>query len=82
MDQYVICVDPESQQIYTLNTHTNEIIIETDVLAEYRLKASIQIQNLTKILACNNQNQYYFDGSQDAMNYRRRKLPFHLLKGI
>lgn len=35
-EKWLICVDPDSWQIYTLNINTNEIHIELDVDYEYR----------------------------------------------
>lgn len=50
MEKWLLCADPESHQIYTLNINTNDIQIECDVDPEYREKARKAILDIESIL--------------------------------
>jgi phosphatidylinositol-4,5-bisphosphate 3-kinase catalytic subunit alpha/beta/delta len=49
-ERWLLCVDPDSKQIYTLNTNTQEVHIETAVNQEYREKAHKTIADMEKLL--------------------------------
>lgn len=52
MEKWLICVDPDSNQIYTLNINTNVVCIEKEVDYYYREKAKkavIDIEELLKL---------------------------------
>ena len=36
MEKWLICADPDSYEIYTLNINSNEVHKETDVDPEYK----------------------------------------------
>lgn len=48
--KFLLCVDPDSHQIYTLNLKTQEIHIELDVPSEYRERAENDIAQIAKII--------------------------------
>jgi phosphatidylinositol-4,5-bisphosphate 3-kinase len=73
----LICVDPDSQQIYTLNINTNEIRIESDVDIDYRKKAEAAIKNIDSML--NLKNGQWLMATKEIDHYRRRKIPSYLL---
>ena len=54
LEKWLICVDPDSQQIYTLNINTNEVQIELDVDIDYRRKAQDAIKNIDEMLRLKN----------------------------
>ncbi|CAK95176.1 unnamed protein product (macronuclear) [Paramecium tetraurelia] len=49
-EKWLICADPDSCQIYTLNINTNEVRVEQDVDQDYRQKALQAIQQIESIL--------------------------------
>ena len=48
--KFLLCVDPDSHQIYTLNLETQEIHIESVVPPEYRERAENDIAQIAKII--------------------------------
>lgn len=47
---WLICADPESRHIYTLNVNTEEVHIERDVDPEYRARAMKAIDDIESLL--------------------------------
>lgn len=76
-EDHLICVDPDSHQIYTLNPKTNEYWIETSVSKEYRQKAEKTIRKIQAVV--NLTNGTWLIDSEKADKYRRRQIPEYLL---
>ena len=50
VEKWLICGDPDSGQIYTLNINTNKINLETDVDERYRVKVKDAIESIEGLL--------------------------------
>ncbi len=79
-EKWLICVDPDSNQIYTLNLTTNEVVIETDVPEAYRKRSTECIKDLNNLLKLNSSS--WLTENKGALRYRRRKIPSYLLHKI
>ena len=49
-EKWLICADPDSYQIYTLNMNTNQIRLEFDVDPRYRERAKTAIDSIESLL--------------------------------
>ncbi|CAD8088033.1 unnamed protein product [Paramecium primaurelia] len=76
-EKWLICADPDSGQIYTLNINTNEVRIEYDVDQDYRQKALQAIQQIESMLKL--KTGTWLMASKQIDQYRRRKIPSYLL---
>lgn len=82
-ERWLLCVDPDSKHIYTLNTNTQEVHIETNVDQEYLQKAHKTINDMEKLLQLNTGMNLRYPGnwftvSRQVEKYRRRPIPSYL----
>lgn len=80
LEKWILLVDPDSNQFYTLNLTTYEIFIELNAPLQLRKKAGQTIRNINQLLRFD--HPYWLFESESARNYRFRKLPKYLLKKI
>ncbi len=69
MEKFLICLDPDSHQFFSINTNTNDIIVETQIPQKIRLKAEKAFDDLKRLLG--NVTKWNFD-TQRVNSYRRR----------
>ena len=75
-DKWLICVDPDSYQIYTFNRRDNDFTLEDIVPEEYREKAKQDIKQIKSKLMFD-QGVWMFESAQ-SKEYRRRPLPSYI----
>ncbi|EGR27704.1 phosphatidylinositol- -diphosphate 3-kinase, putative [Ichthyophthirius multifiliis] len=78
IEKNLICVDPDSHQIYSLNQETNEFYIQLNVDNDYRQRAETAISEIEQITNLNKGN--WIIDHEKAEQYRRRKIPNYLLQ--
>ena len=81
-EKYIICVDPDSHHVYSINPETERLHIESDVPEWYRNKAEQAIQDLSYIINVQGSgppSDKWLYLSKQANRYRRRKIPSYLL---
>lgn len=77
LERFLICVDPNSHQIYTIGLTTNIIHIEKEVPPNIKEKARNALKQLA-FLRDGAKYKWWFQ-SEAAQAYRRRPLPYYLL---
>ena len=80
LEKWIFLVDPDSNQFYSLNLSSYQIIIEKDVPASMRKKAGQTIRSINQLLKLD--NPHWLFESTFAKAYRYRKLHTYLLKKI
>ena len=73
----IICVDPDSQQIYSMDINNWQINIENSVHPAYRSKCEVALRDLELITNFN--KGYWMQLNEELDAYRRRLLPSYLL---
>ena len=79
-EKWLLCVDPDSNQIYTLNIATSEVHIEKDAPDYIRESAEKTIKDILSLVQFNNAS--WLCESKTSQKYRRRKIPSYLLHKI
>lgn len=75
--RFLLCVDPDSHQVYTLNLETNDIHIEFDVPHQYRMQAEKDIEEIAKIIQLPSSKWRVVN--EQSWRYRRRQFSDYLL---
>ncbi len=79
-EKWLLCVDPDSCQIYTLNISTSEVHIENDAPDFIRESAEKTIEAILSLVQLNKAS--WLCESKNSQKYRRRKIPSYLLHKI
>jgi len=79
-EKWLLSVDPDSYQIYTLNISTSEVHIEKDAPDYIRESAEKTIKDILSLVQLNDVS--WFCESKNSQRYRRRKIPSYLLHKI
>ncbi|CAD8067341.1 unnamed protein product [Paramecium primaurelia] len=74
---WIICLDPDSRQIYS--TNGDIIIIETHVDPQYKQKCENALQDMCYILYNHENVAHWLQDSSEVEQYRRRNIPSYLL---
>jgi hypothetical protein len=74
---YIVCLDPDSGQIYTMSLTTYDVHIEKNLPAKIKEKAKLTMKQLT-FLKDSFTTKWWFR-SHESECFRRRKLPSYLL---
>lgn len=74
---YIVCLDPDSGQIYTLSLTNYDVHIERNLPAKIKEKAKSTMKQLS-FLRDSSSTKWWFH-SHDSECYRRRKLPNYLI---
>ncbi|CAD8171964.1 unnamed protein product [Paramecium pentaurelia] len=78
--KYLLCVDMDSHQIFTINLKNHEICIEYDVPQAYRVKAKKDIMDIQKLVQLPD-SSWNMDTLRNQ-RYRRREISEYLLHKI
>ncbi|CAD8121098.1 unnamed protein product [Paramecium sonneborni] len=78
--KYLLCVDMDSHQIFTINLKSHEIFIEYNVPSAYRSKAEKDIKDIQRLVQLPD-SSWNMD-TQRNQRYRRREISEYLLHKI
>lgn len=79
-EKWLLCVDPDSSQIYTLNISTSEVHVEKDAPQFIRDSVEKTINDILSLVQLNDAS--WLCESKNSQKYRRRKIPSYLLHKI
>jgi hypothetical protein len=77
-EPYLVCLDPESGQVYTLGLLSYNVHIEKDVPAKIKNKAKEALRRLSDLR--DQPGIKWWFKSEAVQMYRRRRLPIYLIQ--
>lgn len=77
-EPYLVCLDPETGQVYTLGLFSSNVRVEKDLPLKIRERAKVALRRLS-FLKEGSDIRWWFK-SEATQIYRRRRLPIYLIQ--
>mgnify|MGYP006976820908 CR=1 FL=1 len=76
-DKYLVCLDPDSFQFFSIGLYSRTLVLELDVPLKMREKAVQTLKDMRKLLDSGGTNWWF--KSKQSWAFRRRILPKYLI---